>query len=504
MKQNYEQSANTAEMTAEALRMKQNYERSANWSRWGPYLSERQWGTVREDYSPDGECWDYFTHDMSRSRAYRWGEDGLGGGLTDHQCRLALSVALWNGRDAILKERAFGLVNAEGNHGEDVKEEYFYLESTPVHSYMRSLYKYPHRYPYDDLLSRRPGIGEREFELHDTAALDNYFDMETTVAKESPDVVVVRLAVTNRGETADCWLIPQLTFRNTWAWGQSFEEEAAWGKPHLSPSREGIQIDHRSLGAHVLSFQQPPDQVIFTENETNPRVFGAPKLPGKYYKDGFHEFVVRGDEEAVNTTLGGTKAAGVYHFAQLKRDETRVVWMCLRAAKAAAPADWAAVVAQRKQEHDEYYASIMSPGLTEEEKNVYIQAAAGLLFSKQFYYYDLRSWLNGDAKQPPPPEARKQNGRNASWAFHFFARDVITMPDCWEYPWFAAWDLAFHAIAFAEIDVEFAKQQLVLLLREWYMSPSGALPAYEFQFDDVNPVTRSDVSLTFPSHTPFF
>jgi hypothetical protein len=428
---------------------------------------------------------------MARSRAYRWGEDGLCGGLCDHQARLCFSLALWNGKDPILKERLFGLVNSEGNHGEDVKEEYFYLDSTPMHTYMRSLYKYPHSYPYDELLRRRPSIGEREFEVADTTALDSYFDVETTTAKESPDVVVMRIAVTNRGaETADCWVLPQLTCRNTWSWGQPFEEENAWGKPRLSPTRDGIRIEHRSLGEHVLSFQEPPDRVIFAENETNPQVFGQPKEPGIYYKDGFHQFIVHGDDEAVNTALGGTKAAGVYHFSQLKKDETRVVWLCLRAAKAAAPKDWAAVMAQRKREHDEYYASIMSAGLTKEEKNVFIQAAAGLLHSKQFYYYDLRTWLNGDNKQPSPPESRKHNGRNASWAFHFFARDVLSMPDCWEYPWFAAWDLAFHAIAFAEIDAEFAKQQLLLLTREWYMSPSGALPAYEFQFDDVNPVTE--------------
>ncbi len=340
---------------------------------------------------------------------------------------MAFSLALWNGVDPILKERCFGLTNEEGNHGEDVKEHLFYLESTPMHTYMRTLYKYPHAYPYDELTAARPTVLDREFEIEDTAALDNYFDVETTMAKDSPDCVIIKVTVTNCGKEADCWLLPQLTCRNTWTWGQTYREESEWGKPHLSITDKGaILVEHRSLQEHVLSFKQPPEKLIFTENESNPRVFGLPREAGKVYKDGFHDFVIHRDDTSVSTA-GGTKAAGVYHMEKMARNESRSVWLCLRAQSAREPADWSTVLRDRKAEADEFYDSVMSPGLTADERNIFIQAAAGLLFSKQFYYFDLRSWLNGDTEQPEPPETHK-NGRNSKWAFHFFARDVLSMP----------------------------------------------------------------------------
>jgi hypothetical protein len=480
---------------AEEKRLLEDGERRRNWKRWGPYLSERQWGTVREDYSAGGDCWSSFPHDHARSRAYRWGEDGLLG-LTDREGRLCFGLALWNGRDPILKERLFGLAGPEGNHGEDVKEEYYYLDSTPTHSYMKALYKYPlEAYPYTDLVeeNRRRGLELREYELADTGAFagGRYLDVFAEYAKASPNDLLVRITVANRShETARVDVLPTLWFRNTWSWGR--QGEGYGQKPSIALEGTGVRADHAALGRFHLVGGEGPDgsepEWLFTENETNAqRLFGAANS-SPYVKDAFHEYVVHGRKEAVNPARIGTKAAALYRL-EIPAGSEAVLHLRLFAESEAKGeplgGDFDRVFEERTREADDFYAARIPKGATPAEAAVMRQGWAGLLWSKQLYHYVVKDWLEGDPAQPPPPPERRA-GRNADWP-HLYNRDVISMPDKWEYPWYAAWDLAFHMIPFAAIDPQFAKDQLLLLLREWYMHPNGQIPAYEFAFSDVNP-----------------
>jgi len=487
--------------TAEGRRLAEDGARAANWKRWGPYLAERQWSTVREDYSATGECWDYLPHDHARSRAYRWGEDGLLG-FTDRQCRLCFAVALWNGRDPILKERLFGLTNAEGNRGEDVKEEWFYLESTPTHSYARALYKYPQaEFPYARLVeeNRRRSRLEPEFELADAGVFDEgrYFDVEVRYAKQSPEDVLVRVVVTNRGpEAATLDVLPTFWFRNTWSWDCT--HEGCEPRPRIrADGTDAAWAEHRTLGRYLLEFGPSPGgghgPLWFTENDTNQeRLFGAPSAT-PFVKDAFHRRLIDGEEAAVNPSGVGTKACA-WHRLKLGPGETQGVevrWVAepesrLRwRASPLRPGSTEPVFEQRARESASHHEALLDLGMTPEERVVAEQACAGLLWGKQFYHYVVEDWLVGDPGHPPPPAARL-HGRNAEWR-HVHARDVISMPDKWEYPWFAAWDTAFHMIPFAMLDGDFAKSQLSLMLREWYMHPNGQIPAYEFAFGDVNP-----------------
>ncbi len=502
--------------TAEDRRLAEDHARRANWKRWGPYLAERQWATVREDYSEGGTCWDYFPHDHARSRAYRWGEDGLLG-FCDREARLCFGLALWNGRDPILKERLFGLTGNEGNHGEDVKEEWFYLDSTPTHAYAKALYKYPQaEFPYARLVeeNRRRGRMDREFELADTGvfAEGRYFDVMAEYAKLAPDDLLVRITVANRGpDPATLHLLPTLWFRNTWSWG--CPREGCLRKPTLTGKFPGrVLASHETLGDFVFEAGPAPDgtipRILFTENETNSLgLFGVPNATPNV-KDAFHALVVDGRTEAVNPENFGTKAAPWYRLTlapgesqvvrlrlaaageteRLRCDETPTPTVAAGAKPSAlmnAPAAFDAVFAQRLAEAEAFYQTKLPPHLLPAERNVARQGYAGLLWSKQFFHYVVGDWLDGDPGSPKPPVSRLE-GRNTEWR-HLYARDVISMPDKWEYPWFAAWDLAFHMIPFARIDGAFAKQQLGLFLREWYMHPNGQLPAYEFAFGDVNP-----------------
>jgi len=474
----------------EETRLDENACREKNWERWGPYLSERQWATVREDYSAYGGCWDYFPHDHARSRAYRWGEDGLLG-ITDRRCRLCFALALWNGRDPILKERLFGLTGSEGNHGEDVKECYFYLDSTPTHSYMRALYKYPQaEFPYSRLIeeNRRRGLQSPEFELTDTGVFDDdrYFDVFAEYGKNSPNDILIRITIWNRGpESARLHLLPTLWFRNTWSWGPIFDECTA--KPSLALKRDGlVEAEHGELGEYQFAYEKAGEP-LFTDNETNAmRLFGV-QNSSPYVKDAFHEYIVHARKDAVNPNRTGTKFSPCYAL-EVDTGGSETIRLRLTA-KAEAPAEaftgFDEILNQRKQEADEFYASKIPAGIPEDSLAVARQGYAGLLWSKQFYHYVIREWLSGDSTQPPPHPDRKQ-GRNREW-LHLFNRDIISMPDKWEYPWFAAWDLAFHMIPMARVDPDFAKQQLLLFLREWYMHPNGQIPAYEFAFGDVNP-----------------
>jgi hypothetical protein len=482
---------------AERARLAEDARRERNWKRWGTYLSERQWGTVREDYSADGACWDYFPHDHARSRAYRWGEDGLLG-LTDREGRLCFALALWNGRDPILKERLYGLTNSEGNHGEDVKESYFYLDAAPTHSYCKALYKYPQsEFPYQQLLEENRALGRMagEFEITDTGVFDDdkYFDVTAEYAKDAPNDVLIRLTIANRAsEAAAIHVLPSLWFRNTWAWGRT--GEGYWKKPRLSaaPDNERIVAEHDSLG--VFHFAAEATDAtgarawLFTENETNAaRLFGAKNL-SPFVKDAFHEYVVKGRTEAVNTERKGTKAAAYYRMEVPARGEVSIRLRLFHEDES--PAEifgegFDQIFAARIEETEEFYASVVPQNLSEEERRVVRQAYAGLLWSKQFYHYDVGAWLEGDPAQPAPPKQRL-NGRNHEWT-NLYNRDVVSMPDKWEYPWYAAWDLSFHMIPFAAIDPDFAKDQLVLFLREWYVHPNGQIPAYEFAFSDANP-----------------
>lgn len=474
-------------MKAEAKRLKEADERKKDWRGWGPYLSERSWGTVREDYSADGSAWDYFPHDHSRSRAYRWNEDGIAG-ISDRNQELCFSLALWNGRDPILKERFFGLTGSEGNHGEDVKELYYYLDSTPTHSYMKMLYKYPQgEFPYEQLLAenKKRGRGEMEFELLDTGIFDEdrYFDIFVEYAKAGAHDILIRITAANRGpEDAKLTLLPTLWFRNTWSWngideGKSLELTA----PGKILSRSPL------LGDWELHFEADDAEPIFTENETNTeRLYGSPNRT-PYVKDAFHRYVVNGEADAVNPQQRGTKAAVSFRRTVPAGGEVSIRLRLSKQRRGASDPfkDLESVFDKREAEANEFYRGLSPAGLSADAANVQRQAFAGMLWSKQFYHYVVREWLAGDPAMPAPPESRK-SGRNSEWG-HLFNADVISMPDKWEYPWYAAWDLAFHCIPLALVDAGFAKRQLILMLREWYMHPNGQIPAYEWAFGDVNP-----------------
>jgi hypothetical protein len=481
---------------AESRRLAEDLRREKNWKRWGPYLAERQWGTVREDYSPDGNPWNYFPHAHASSRAYRWGEDGLLG-LTDRECRLCFALALWNGRDPILKERLFGLSNAEGNHGEDVKECYFYLDAMPTSSFLKALYKYPQtEFPYERLREENAqrSRNEPEFELLDTGVFDGnrYFDIFVEYAKNSPNDMLIRVTAANRGpEPALLHLLPTLWFRNTWSWGCA--HEGCWPKPRLwqvEPAK--LSCRHVTLGR--FQFLAGPDPqgrlppLLFTDNETNfERLYHTPN-PTPHVKDAFAEFVINGRAKAVCSKAKGTKAAAHY-VLEIPASGQASVNLRLFAEDEAPEqpfgAEFDQIFFDRIQEAEDFYNQCLPPGQSRLERQISRQAYAGLLWTRQFYHYVVKEWLEGDPDQPPPPESRK-HGRNSDW-IHLFNRDVISMPDKWEFPWYATWDLAFHMIPCARVDPQFAKEQLILMLREWYMHPSGRLPAYEYSFDDVNP-----------------
>lgn len=487
-------------MTTEHERLQSN---GTDWRRWGPYLSERAWGTVREDYSADGTAWDYFPHDHARSRAYRWNEDGLAG-MCDDQQRLCFALTLWNGHDPMLKERLFGLTGPQGNHGEDVKEYYYYLDSTPTHSYMKLLYKYPQRaFPYADLAETngRRGKHEPEYELIDTGifAEDRYFDVFVEYAKAAADDILIRISAVNHGpEAATLHILPTLWFRNTWSWGQA-HDHGSLPTLHQAVDQEGrnstIIAEHASLGCYVLHCDGAP-HLLFTENTTNvERLFGAPNA-SPYVKDGINDAVVHGQADATNPAGRGTKAAAQYilHIApgeaatvrlRLRRMEHGADSMEREAINTAPFSNFNAPFVERQTEADQFYAALQPATLSEDERRVQRQAFAGMLWSKQFYSYDVNQWLRGDPGQPQPPPARRHN-RNHEW-LHLNTTEIMSMPDTWEYPWFAAWDLAFHCIPLALLDPEFAKQQLILLGREWYQHPNGQIPAYEWSFSDVNP-----------------
>ena len=526
-------------MNSEQRRLDDANAGKAAWRRWGPYLAERQWGTVREDYSANGDAWGFLPHDHARSRVYRWGEDGLAG-ISDDQQNLCLALALWNGRDPILKERLFGLTNNEGNHGEDVKEIYYYLDATPTHSYLKTLYKYPQReFPYAQLVeeNRRRGREQSEFELLDTGIFDDdrYWDVFTEFAKASPDDVLMRVTVHNRGpEASTIHLLPQLWFRNTWSW------KSGSIKPALcAVAANEVAGKHPQLGDIRLSASPSPEEIIFCDNETNVRRHGGSLDAHGHFKDAFHEFVVNGKTDAVNPQRNGTKAGALYKLTvpasgsatirlrlthsklatdpisitpgfspvPTDRDDSAASAASLSANKAAKAAanlrasitglkpganktakpftDFDDVFARCIREADEFYADLQQGIATADERLVHRQALAGMIWSKQFYYLDVFKWLNGDPAQPPPPAERKHS-RNVEW-MHLNNSTVMSMPDKWEYPWYAAWDLAFHAIPLALVDPHFAKQQLLVLTREWYMHPNGQFPAYEWNFSDVNP-----------------
>ncbi len=507
-------------LDAERSRLVEGMGETESWRRWGPFLSGRQWATVREDYSSGGTAWEYFPHDHARSRAYRWGEDGLLG-ICDRRCRLCFAVALWNGRDPILKERLFGLTGNEGNHGEDVKECFFYLDATPTASYLKGLYKYPqNEYPYSRLVeeNRRRGRREREFELVDTGIFDDrrYFDVLVEYAKATPEDILIKITVSNRGpESATIHLLPTLWFRNTWSWGRTGDDY--WRKPKLwqtGPSE--IRAEHETLGSYVLSFvtsKSNAPELLFTENATNTKRLWGIEGPERYVKDAFHRYLIDGERDAVNPQKAGTKAAMHYLLEVPAAGEVSVALRLTAAAEARkSPIDreFEQVFAQRKSEADEFYAEMFrwAEEVTEEkiesvsqddasrgsqpqsiflteERNVIRQAMAGLVWNCQFYHYIGYDWLEGDPSASPPPRERLK-GRNHDWG-HLYCRDVMSMPDKWEYPWFAAWDLAFHTIPYMVIDPEFAKRQLELVTSERFMHPNGQIPAYEWMFGDVNP-----------------
>jgi Glycosyl hydrolase family 63 C-terminal domain len=503
-------------LTVEDRKLEEARTRKKHWKRWGPYLSERQWGTVREDYSAGGTAWEYFPHDHARSRAYRWGEDGIGGICDRHQM-ICFGLAMWNGRDPILKERLFGLTGHEGNHGEDVKEQYFYLDSTPTHSYMRMLYKYPQAaFPYTELVeeNRRRGKEQPEFELLDTGvfAENRYFDVFVEYAKADVEDILIRITAVNRGPgPATLHLLPSLWFRNTWSWGRDARRPAAriiTGAQRCACA----ELEHWQYGTRWLFCAGQPE-LLFTENETNnQRLYGGQNL--SYVKDAFHEYLIRGDKAAVNPQQAGTKMAALFR-QELGPGESITLKLRLTdrepltATNNDLPAkgisngpvhaelaegipgtdDFEAgfdeVFTLRQKEAEEFYASRVPKELSEDARQVMRQSFASMMWGKQFFHYDVRTWLDGDPAGPPPPKERLQ-GRNHDWT-HLYNDDVISMPDKWEYPWYAAWDLAFHTIPIALIDPDFAKEQLILLLREWYMHPNGQLPAYEWAFGDVNP-----------------
>jgi hypothetical protein len=477
-------------MTQEERRLQEAIARTAHWRRWGPYLAERQWGTVREDYSPHGTAWDFFPHDHARSRAYRWGEDGLAG-ISDNHQRLCFALALWNGQDPILKERLFGLTGNEGNHGEDVKEYYFYLDSTPTHSYMKYLYKYPQAaFPYHQLVegNRQRTRRDLEYELLDTGVFneDRYFDVFVEYAKATTDDILIRISAVNRGhESAELHLLPTLWFRNTWSWDHnSRRPQLRAGQP--ARGYAVLEAEHATLGRRWLFCAGAPG-LLCTENDTNRwRLSGVPNHT-PFVKDGINDYIVQGQKEAVNPEQVGTKAAAHYRLT-LGAGETGTICLRLRDTRPRHEPFGRAfdeLMAQRLREANEFYATVTPATLSDDAKRVMRQAFAGQLWSKQFYYYDVQRWLEGDPAGPPPPPER-QHSRNRDWG-HLYNEDILSMPDKWEYPWYAAWDLAFHCIALALVDPDFAKSQLILFLREWYMHPNGQIPAYEWTFSDVNP-----------------
>ncbi|OHB63643.1 MAG: glucosidase, partial [Planctomycetes bacterium RBG_13_60_9] len=489
---------------AEQQRLAESQVKRVPWMKWGPYLSERQWGTVREDYSENGDAWNYFPHDHARSRAYRWGEDGLAGISDDHQV-LCFALALWNGKDPILKERLFGLTNSEGNHGEDVKEYYFYLDSTPTHSYMKYLYKYPQEaFPYDDLVTtnRRRSRKETEYELLDTGIFnaDRYFDVFVEYAKASPEDILIRITVCNRGpEAAALQVLPTLWFRNTWSW------PGGGSKPVLqSVEGAGQRVIHAhhtdrlfqgSLADYRLACEGRP-LLLFTENETNTeRIFATPNH-SPYVKDGINNYVIHGRHAAVNPQQTGTKGSALYPL-HIAAGQSSVVKLRLSADAAQTAANpfgksFDEIFEARHREADLFYRSVTPPSIGEDQARVMRQALAGMLWTKQYYYFDADRWL--EEHQANPVRGQTRQFRNRDW-FHMFNDHIISMPDKWEYPWYAAWDLAFHAIAFSVVDPDFSKQQLDLMLREIYLHPSGQIPAYEWNFSDVNPPVHAWATL---------
>jgi len=491
-------------VTAEEKRLEESHQRTKHWKRWGPYLGERQWGTVREDYSPNGTAWEYFPHEHARSRAYRWGEDGIGG-ISDRHQRVCFALALWNGRDVILKERLFGLTGTEGNHGEDVKEYYFYLDSTPTHSYMKYLYKYPQAmFPYTQLAdeNRKRGKREPEFELMDTGvfAENRYFDVFIEYAKAAPEDILIKITACNRGpQEAQLDLLPTMWFRNIWSFGEKHGHPKLWRVADCT-NAVVVEAQESRYGSRWLLAEGAPE-MLFTENETNfQRVFGFPNAT-PYVKDSFHDYIIHQSHEAVNPAQTGTKCAAHYHTQiapgasatlrlRLTNDDPHSGSPAANPANAAQAAnpfgeEFEKAFELRRSEADQFYARRFPQERSADAHNVLRQAMAGMLWSKQCYHYDVRTWLAGDPGQPAPPPERK-NGRNHDWT-NLYNADVLSMPDKWEYPWFAAWDLAFHTIALSLVDPDFAKEQLILLLREWYMHPNGQLPAYEWAFGDVNP-----------------
>jgi hypothetical protein len=478
-------------ISAEHTRMLLSNPDRASWYKWGPYLSDRQWGTVREDYSPYGSAWEYTTHDMARSKSYRWGEEGIGG-ISDENQLLCFGISLWNKKDPILKERYFGLGGNEGNHGEDVKECYYYLDNVPSHSYMKMLYKYPQReFPYALLLNenKRRTTHDPEFELIDTGIFDDdgYFDVFIEYAKSAPEDILVKISVFNRGnEAASMHVVPTCWFRNIWSWGQSkypfgsFKE-----KPMMEATHGGIHATHETAGDFYIAFTNQPS-LLFCENDTNIQRLYNTGNDGAFYKDGINDFIIHRNENAVNPALKGTKVAANYELTvEAKKSATIGIRITRNGFHSDPFGDFENIFSMRKAEADEYYGLLQNNIESADARLIQRQAFAGMLWSKQYYYYDVEQWLNGDPAQPVPP-AERLKGRNHEWR-HLNNADIISMPDTWEFPWYASWDLAFHAVTFASIDAAFAKHQLVLLTRDWYLHPNGALPAYECSFSDVNP-----------------
>jgi len=473
--------------TAEELRLEESRQRTTHWKRWGPYLSERAWGTVREDYSAYGSAWDYFPHDQARSRAYRWNEDGIAG-ISDRHQAICFAIALWNGRDPILKERLFGLTGNEGNHGEDVKEYYFYLDSTPTHSYMKYLYKYPQaEFPYGQVIAenRQRGKLAPEFELVDTGVFegDRYFDVVVEYAKADVEDILIKITVTNRGPVAASLnLLPTIWFRNTWSWDQN-----GTAKPWLHGTKDGvIELNHDGVGKRWLYCDGTPE-LLFTENDTNTQRLFNFTNGSRYFKDGINDYIVHGNQQAVNPENKGTKAAVNYKLT-IGPGKTATIRLRLSDTsyeRTKAFKGFESIFNARIDEADKFYQTVIPEHLSQDAGLVMRQAFAGMLWSKQFYHYVIEQWLDGDPATPKPP-AERVRGRNHEWK-HLYNADVISMPDKWEYPWYAAWDLAFHCVPLALVDSEFAKDQLILMLREWYMHPNGQLPAYEWAFGDVNP-----------------
>jgi hypothetical protein len=477
-------------MTKEEKRLIEDREKKAYWRRWGPYLSERQWGVVREDYSADGEAWEYFTHDDARSRAYRWGEDGIAG-ISDNHQRLCFAISLWNGKDPILKERLFGLDSHEGNHGEDVKEYYYYLDNTPSHSYMKYLYKYPQQeYPYHKLVNENKNLGRLvpEYELADTGIFneDRYFDVYVEYAKNDPEDILIQIKIFNRGPVeSELYILPTLWFKNDWSWFKNIT------KPEIKQIKEKnnifvIEALHPEL-EEMYFYCESPKELLFTENETNSKRIDGVNNTSAYVKDGINDYIVNGEKNAINPELTGTKFSPSYMLKLESGESKELRFRLCKSKNLSAPLgkQFDKIFLNRKADADEFYKKLSPTLIKEDERNIQRQAFSGMLWTKQFYNYVVEDWLKGDPAFPPPPSDRKR-GRNHNWT-HLYADDVLSMPDKWEYPWFAAWDTAFHTIPFSMIDPDFAKRQLSRLTREWYMHPNGQIPAYEWAFGDVNP-----------------